>query len=234
MRANRDAVILLIFVAVISGMSIWAVAAVKHNQQVSARAETHRKAVAWRTHLQRKATAWKAHLQREAWNVAHPAEVAVRKAEARTREAAREAARQEAAKSRVEADRVAAAQRADQKAREEREAHPCNTALAMEQKAAEAGESQQKYDLSVSGLHYSELCESADLKVMLQGYLLSFKATAERDLSSGDSRTDMNQAITLLSQCQTLPGVYGTHAGAQCESQEENDIRTKMNWDMGN
>ena len=112
--------------------------------------------------------------------------------------------------------------------------HPCDTAVTYEKEAAANNGYQSTYDLSVSGLHYAELCDDDNTKVLLKGYLLSFKANAEHHLSSGDSATDMDQATTLLAECQTLPGVYGTHAGAQCESQEDDDIRMKEQWDMAN
>jgi hypothetical protein len=75
------------------------------------------------------------------------------------------------------------------------------------------------------------LCDDENEQIVDRGFLLSFKAEAEHYLSSGDSRTDINQATTLLAQCQTLPGIYGTHLGAVCESQEEINIRRKIDWD---
>ena len=97
--------------------------------------------------------------------------------------------------------------------------------------AAEKFSHQASYDAAVSGLNYFEQCDSEEAFVT-QGYLLSVKAMAEHYLSSGDSRTDFNQANALLVKCQTTPGIYGTHRGAQCETQEHNNISTQMNWDM--
>lgn len=154
------------------------------------------------------------HLRRLAWQRSHPRQYAAQKAADLAK-----AKRQEAYKATLAARRY-------------KEDHPCDAALAYEKKAANASGAQTTFDLAVSGLHYANLCTDHDLQVINQGYLLSFKAYAEHQLSSGDSATDMNQAITLLAECQALTGAYGTHVGAQCESQEENDIHTKTNWEM--
>jgi hypothetical protein len=193
----------------------------------------------------RKAQAWKEHLAREAWNKAHPEEIARRKeAErerlAREQEAQRERiareqqAQAEAAREQEAQQRVAAAREAEEHAREERESHPCNTADDLEKQAADAINAdhyQATYDLAVSGLHYSEMCDDDTDKMLNKGYLLSFKAYAEHQLASGDWRTDFNQANALLVECQSTPGLYGTHAGAQCETQEHNNITSETNWD---
>ena len=167
------------------------------------------------------------HERRLAWQRAHPQEYGRQKAAERA-EALRLAKARAAAQVRQNALARAAA------AEQNKNDHPCDTALTYEKEAAVNNGYQSMYDLSVSGLHYAELCDDDNTKVLLKGYLLSFKANAEHHLSSGDSATDMDQATTLLAECQTLPGVYGTHAGAQCESQEDDDIRMKQQWDMAN
>ena len=91
---------------------------------------------------------------------------------------------------------------------------------------------QKTYDTAVSGLHYVSLCDDDDDNLENRAYLLSFKAIAEHNLSSGDSRTDLNEANTLLVECQTHPGFYGTNVGAQCESQEQYNIQDQTNWEM--
>jgi hypothetical protein len=58
------------------------------------------------------------------------------------------------------------------------------------------------------------------------------KGLAEHHLSQGDSRTDLNQANTLLVECQTQPDLYGTKTGASCETQEQYNISAQTNWDM--
>jgi hypothetical protein len=113
----------------------------------------------------------------------------------------------------------------------------CNTADQRERQAADYlnnSEFQKTYDTAVSGLHYVELCGSDDDNLVNKGYLLSFKALAEHHLSSGDSKTDLNEANQLLVECQTHPGFYGTHVGAQCETQETNNIQAQTNWEMQN
>jgi hypothetical protein len=91
---------------------------------------------------------------------------------------------------------------------------------------------QGAYDAAVSGLHYTDLCDVPIVKMVDGGYLLSTKALTEHDLGSGDWRTDYNQANALLVECQTTPGIYGTHGGAQCETQEHNNIAWETHWDM--
>jgi len=93
-------------------------------------------------------------------------------------------------------------------------------------------ELQQAYDAAVSGLHYVGRCDDDDVNVESKGFLMLTKAVTERKLSSGDSMTDMNEAITLLEECQTRPGFYGTHVGAECESVQESAIRLKTQWEM--
>jgi hypothetical protein len=93
-------------------------------------------------------------------------------------------------------------------------------------------ESQKAYDASISGLHYINLCGDDDVNVQAKGFLMVVKAVSERKLASGDSMTDMNEAITLLEECQTRPGFYGTHVGAQCESLQESAIKLKTSWEM--
>lgn len=113
----------------------------------------------------------------------------------------------------------------------------CQLADKREHEAADAinnDQYQKTYDTAVSGLHYVGLCGNDDDNLLNKGYLLSFKALAEHHLSSGDSQTDMNEANALLVECQTHPGFYGTHVGAQCETQENNNISTTTQWEMGN
>lgn len=113
----------------------------------------------------------------------------------------------------------------------------CSTADERERQAAvyiNSHQYQKTYDTVISGLHYVSLCSDDDDNLENKAYLLSFKAYAEHYLSSGDSKTDMNEANQLLVECQTHPGFYGTHVGAQCETQENNNISTTTNWDMEN
>lgn len=88
------------------------------------------------------------------------------------------------------------------------------------------------YAAAVNGLAANEKCTDEDEHLIREGYLLSMKAFAEHYLSAGDSRTDFNQANVLLVECQTRPGLYGTRAGAGCETQEQYNIRAQTNWEM--
>ena len=88
------------------------------------------------------------------------------------------------------------------------------------------------YADAVKGLAVNKNCESDRIATFNKGFLLSVKGVAEHYLPQGDARTDLNQAEMLLEQCQTTPGIYGTHLGAECETQEENDIKATTNWEM--
>lgn len=94
-----------------------------------------------------------------------------------------------------------------------------------------AGDYSGGYKNAETAVQLSESCSENDLP-SVKGFALSAKAFNEKHLSQGDSATDINQAIQLLSDCQSRPGYYGTHEGALCDTQEENDIKTKDNWDM--
>jgi hypothetical protein len=88
------------------------------------------------------------------------------------------------------------------------------------------------YADAVKGLAVNEQCDDDDQQVINKGYLLSMKAFAEHYLPNGDAGTDFNQANSLLVECQTRPGIYGTHTGAECETQEKNNISQETNWEL--
>ena len=199
-------------------------------QQVAAerqrQAQEHkRKLAAQQEARKQKQLAWQAHVKRDAWNNAHPEEVARKKAAVlatqreQERLAAERAHREEA-----------------QRNEENRVAHACETANTLEREAARhinADEYQATYDSSMSGLHYNALCSDETDKLINKGYFMSFKAYAEHQLGNGDWRTDFNEANQLLVECQTTPGVYGTHTAALCETQEKNNISSETHWEMG-
>jgi hypothetical protein len=109
----------------------------------------------------------------------------------------------------------------------------CKDALRYEKAAASDGASHRAaYSAAVAGLAANQKCDDETRHLVNEGYLLSMKAFAEHYLSAGDSRTDFNQANALLVQCQTHPGLYGTHTGAGCETQEQYNIRVQTNWDI--
>lgn len=160
-----------------------------------------------------------------AFDNAHPEIRAQRKAA----EARKQSLRDAAAAEQRRHDNEAAAYSAEHSPSTEN----CSKADSIENQAAAASGSQQIYDLAVHGLAVNDYCSDDTDKLINKGYLLSFKGTAEHNLASGDSKTDLNEANQLLVECQTAPGVYGTHAAASCETQEENNIHAQTNWDMG-
>ena len=176
--------------------------------------------------------AFAAHLKREAYDKAHPEEVARRKADELQRLARSQAAAKQQLAYDAEQKRISSAHAATVAAQANRERHACETAHDYERKAAHEQGDQASYDLSVSGLHYVDLCQDeTDAKIM-RGYLLSFKGLAEHELTSGDWRTDLNQANQLLVECQTTPGIYGTQRAAQCETQEGYNIKASVQWGL--
>jgi hypothetical protein len=89
------------------------------------------------------------------------------------------------------------------------------------------------YNAAVKGLAASEQCSRSNaFRDMHDGFLLSVKGMAEHHLPNGDSQTDLNQANVLLMKCQTAPGFYGTHNGAFCETQMQNNISWQVRWQM--
>lgn len=111
----------------------------------------------------------------------------------------------------------------------------CGKATSYERKAmsdVDASNYRAAYDLAKKGLSANANCANDDDQIVNEGYLLSAKGYAEHFLPEGDSRTDMNQANQLLVECQTRPGLYGTHVAAQCESQEQNNISATTDWEM--
>jgi hypothetical protein len=160
--------------------------------------------------------------RRIAFEHAHPEVVAARKAEERREQFVA----QQAAAAKERADAAAAAEHERSQAAEAAysAAHimsieNCSKANDIENEASSAGD-QRGYDLSVQGLAVNEYCSDTD-RLINKGYFLSIKGLDEHALSSGDSRTDLNEANQLLVECQTTPGVYGTHRAASCETQEE-------------
>ena len=142
-----------------------------------------------------------------------------------------------AASSRAEQARQLAQQRRDEAEQRREEAarnHDyCADALAQEKIAASEGVGKRTaYRASVAGLSANERCDNVTAQLIHKGYLLSMKAFAEHDLGVGDWETDMNEANALLVECQTTPGIYGTHTGAACETQESNNIHATTDWQM--
>jgi hypothetical protein len=98
--------------------------------------------------------------------------------------------------------------------------------------AWKSGKWQSAFDVATSGLHVNDMCSDDSHQLANKGFLLSARATAEHHLGSGDWKTDMNEANATLVSCQTQPGLYATHIGAQCETQENYNIRATTQWEL--
>jgi hypothetical protein len=99
-------------------------------------------------------------------------------------------------------------------------------------KDIEGGSYRSGYDDAVQGLRDNARCDEETTAMVTRGYLLSSKGLSEHYLSVGDSQTDLNEANMLLEKCQTDPELYGTHLAADCETEQQNNIRTSTNWEM--
>jgi hypothetical protein len=173
---------------------------------------------------------WEEHLKREAWNKAHPEIVEKRRQEALAKQRAQLALQQEQRRSEAAA---AAAQREH----DYRVAHACDISNSEERKAmtaVDAGDYRSAYAIAQSGLSHLDLCQDDDtVKNIDRGWLLSAAGFAAHGIGrSEEARTDFNQANQLLVECQTTPGIYGTRAAANCETQEQYNIRAQTNWDL--
>jgi hypothetical protein len=91
---------------------------------------------------------------------------------------------------------------------------------------------QRAYNDANSGIALVDQCNDVDAQLMIKAFLLSFRGLAEYHLSQADWQTDINQANTLLVECQTRPAFYGTRQGAKCETQEQYNIRASTRWEM--
>lgn len=113
---------------------------------------------------------------------------------------------------------------------------PCALMKNAEDQAAEfynTNRYEKAYNAAVSGLSNVDDCSARAENVFVnQGYLLSSKGLAEHHLKINDWKTDLNQANALLAKCQSTPSLYGTHRGAQCETQEQNNISNMTEWDI--
>lgn len=170
------------------------------------------------------------HEERLAWQKRHPKEyeaqvAAARAARVKSQTAERARQRREEAEQR-EADRIA-------NLPENKD--PCDYANGRIKQGwtdFNSAAYQAAFDDAAKGLAVNDRCSDDDVHQLNEGFLLSVKGMSEHYLSSGDSRTDLHQAETVLEECQTNPHFYGTHTGASCETQQENDIQTTTNWDV--
>lgn len=186
---------------------------------------------------QEAAQRWATHQKHLAWQRSHPKQYVAQRARARAAEA-HLAANERAARAREHAkqERQEAAQReSDRIANLPENRDPCAYANGRVEQGwtdFKASDYQSAYDNAVKGLATNDRCDDDDFHRLNEGFLLSVKGMSEHYLSSGDSRTDLNQAETVLEECQTNPKFYGTHTGAECQTQQENDISATTNWDV--
>lgn len=207
-------------IGVVAGLSVLALL----GSQMAQSAESSKVAA------QRAAEARALHEQHLAWQRSHPKEYAAMVARSRAN-AARQAAAVKGEQERQEAQR----HESDRIANLPENKDPCNYANGrVTQGWADFNGSayQAAFDDAVKGITANEHCDDEDMHQVNEGFLLSVKGMSEHYLSSGDSRTDLNQAETVLEECQTNPHFYGTHTGAVCETQQENDIKATTNWEV--
>jgi len=96
----------------------------------------------------------------------------------------------------------------------------CFQALAYEKTAAnDAATAQARYDSTVAGLGANQGCRDSQMHLVNEAYLLSMRAPAEHDLKIGNWQRDLTRANMLLSQCTNWPGLRGTKAGIDCDTQ---------------
>ena len=95
-----------------------------------------------------------------------------------------------------------------------------------------AGDYAGAYRNADTAVSLADACNSGGDYDSTKAAALFARAIAEHHLAQGDSRTDLNQAITLYASCETDAGYYGTHAGAVCETAEQNAISWQTNWEM--
>lgn len=105
----------------------------------------------------------------------------------------------------------------------------CDTALAYEKTAAsDSVSAQARYDSAIAGLSANQGCRDAQMHLVNEAYLLSMRAPAEHDLHIGNWRRDLDRANMLLTQCANWPGLKGTRAGGDCDTQRRyNDVIAK-------
>ena len=98
-------------------------------------------------------------------------------------------------------------------------------------KDSDAGDYNGGYKNANTAVNLADSCPEPEM-YEAKGFALSARAFNEHHLSVGDAATDLNQANQLLEECTTAPSFYGTHTGANCETQMHNNISTSTNWEM--
>lgn len=102
----------------------------------------------------------------------------------------------------------------------------CAQALRYEKASADNSMSpQQAYDATVAGLDANKRCADAQEKLVNEAYLLSMRAPAEQQLRIGDWQRDFSRANMLLMQCTNWPGLKGTRAAIDCDTQRRYNLQ---------
>jgi hypothetical protein len=106
----------------------------------------------------------------------------------------------------------------------------CKQALDYEKTAASDSVSRQAaYDSAVAGLGANQRCADAQMKLVNEAYLLSMRAGAEHELKIGNWQRDFERANMLLTQCTNWPGLRGTKAGTDCDTQRRYNVQIAKN-----
>ena len=106
----------------------------------------------------------------------------------------------------------------------------CSQALAYERTASNDAISRQAaYDSAVAGLTANQRCTDPQMRLVNEGYLLSMRAGAEHELKIGNWQRDLERANMLLAQCANWPGLRGTKAGNDCNTQRQYNQITYKN-----
>jgi len=109
----------------------------------------------------------------------------------------------------------------------------CQVAFVLDRRAIRENNSAQyeaAYKDSAKGLVGAQGCPDNE-RVAAEAFLLSAGAFAEHYLGRDKDSSDMNLALQKLEQCITAN--YGESLGAQCQSEQEIEIRNKTNWETG-
>jgi hypothetical protein len=108
----------------------------------------------------------------------------------------------------------------------------CARALALEKTAAsDSVTAQARYDSAVAGLAANQSCSDSQMHLVNEAYLLSMRAPAEHDLHVGNWRADLTRANMLLLQCSNWPGLKGTKAGIDCDTQRRYNVTIEKTLD---
>ena len=90
----------------------------------------------------------------------------------------------------------------------------------------------QTRQLADDGLSIVGRCDRPE-HFMLRAILTGMRGFSEHAMGdSDDADVDIDLAITLLTQCESEPGLYATRDGAECQSLAESIEKAKISWEM--